>query len=107
MLGAVGTGLYPRAAYWVWRDQEDDEARGSKDRAASARGSHSDSFHDTIRCRGASCSTNHFQTPCGSESSIQAACSCTALNSETSATPSKVVPCQSNVECHRLAKCGV
>ncbi|GBN95102.1 hypothetical protein AVEN_248057-1 [Araneus ventricosus] len=34
-------------------DQEDDEARGAKDRVASTRESHSDSFHDAIRCRGA------------------------------------------------------
>ncbi|GBN92398.1 hypothetical protein AVEN_14430-1 [Araneus ventricosus] len=51
MLGAVRTRWYPRAAYRFWSDQEDDEARGSKDRAANARGSRSDSFHDTIRCR--------------------------------------------------------
>ncbi|GBM60918.1 Transposable element Tcb2 transposase [Araneus ventricosus] len=53
-----------------------------EDRATSAFGSHSDSFHDTIRCRGASCSINHFQMPCGSESSIQAPCSCAAFNTE-------------------------
>ncbi|GBO43232.1 hypothetical protein AVEN_256994-1 [Araneus ventricosus] len=107
MLGAVVTSWYPRAAYRVWSDQEDDEAIGSKDRAASARGYHSDSFDDTIICRGANCSTNHFQTPCGSESSIQAPCSYAAFNTETSTTPSTVVPCQSDVECHRLAKRGV
>ncbi|GBN51364.1 hypothetical protein AVEN_36195-1 [Araneus ventricosus] len=71
MFGAVDTRWYPRAVYRVWSNQEDDETRGSKNRAARARGSHSDSLHDTIRCRGSSCSTNHFQTPCGSESSIQ------------------------------------
>ncbi|GBN72753.1 hypothetical protein AVEN_40385-1 [Araneus ventricosus] len=71
MLGAVDTRLYPRAMYRVWSNQEDDETRGSKNRAGRARGSHSDSLHDTIRCRDASCSINHFQTPCGSESSIQ------------------------------------
>ncbi|GBM34243.1 hypothetical protein AVEN_60583-1 [Araneus ventricosus] len=98
MLGAVDTRWYPRAAYRVRSDQEDDDARGSKDRAASARGSHSESFHDTMTCRGASCSIKHFQKPCGSESSIQAPCSCTAFNTETSATPSTVVPCQSDVE---------
>ncbi|GBN14991.1 Transposable element Tcb2 transposase [Araneus ventricosus] len=79
MLEAVDTRWYLRATYRVWSDREDDEARGSKDRVVSARGSHSDSFLDTIRCRGSSGSTNHFQTPCGSESSIQAPCSCTAL----------------------------
>ncbi|GBM08917.1 hypothetical protein AVEN_57460-1 [Araneus ventricosus] len=107
MLGAVDTRWYLRAAYRVWSDQEDDEARGSKDSVVSARGSHSDSFHDTIRCRGASVFTNHFQKFCGSEFLIQAACSCTAFNTETSATPSTVVPCQSDLEWHRLEKCGV
>ncbi|GBO22863.1 hypothetical protein AVEN_47609-1 [Araneus ventricosus] len=62
-VGSSGHEMVP--AYQVWSDQTDDEAGGS-----SPRGSHSDSFHDTIRCRGASCSTNHFQTPCGSESSV-------------------------------------
>ncbi|GBM17218.1 hypothetical protein AVEN_223770-1 [Araneus ventricosus] len=99
MLGAVDTRWYPRAAFRVWSDQEDDEA--------SARGSHSESFHDTIRFWGASCSINHFQKLCGSESSIKAACSCTAFNTETSATPSTVVPYQSDVEFHRLEKRGV
>ncbi|GBL83689.1 hypothetical protein AVEN_132616-1 [Araneus ventricosus] len=107
MLGAVDTRWYLRAAYRVWSDQEDDEARESKDSVVRARGSHSDSFHDTIRCRGASGFTNHFQKPCGSEYLIQAPCSCTAFNTETSATPSTVVPYQSDVECHRLAKRGV
>ncbi|GBN48793.1 hypothetical protein AVEN_225720-1 [Araneus ventricosus] len=98
MFDAVVTSWYPRAAYRVWSDQEDDEEIGSKDRAASTRGYHSDSFHDTIRCRGASCFTNQFQTPCGSKSSIQAPCLCTAFNTETSTTPSTMVPCQSDVE---------
>ncbi|GBO13573.1 hypothetical protein AVEN_195405-1 [Araneus ventricosus] len=57
MLGEVDTRWYPRVAYREWRYQENDEARGSKDRVVSALGSHSDSFHDAIRCRGASCST--------------------------------------------------
>ncbi|GBO06976.1 hypothetical protein AVEN_151745-1 [Araneus ventricosus] len=91
MLGAVNTRWCLCVAYRVWSDQENDEARGSKDRVASARGSHSDSFHDTIRCRGASGFTHHFQTPCGSDSSVQAPCSCTSFNTETSATPSAVV----------------
>ncbi|GFU70097.1 DDE_3 domain-containing protein [Trichonephila clavipes] len=33
----------------VWSDQEDHEKRGSKDRAASTCGPHSDSFNDTSR----------------------------------------------------------
>ncbi|GFU89926.1 uncharacterized protein TNCV_164111 [Trichonephila clavipes] len=33
----------------VWSDQEDHEERGSKDRAASTCGPHSDSFNDTSR----------------------------------------------------------
>ncbi|GBO13375.1 hypothetical protein AVEN_47162-1 [Araneus ventricosus] len=107
MLGAVNTRWYLCAAYRVWSDQEDDEARGSKDRVSSARRSHSDSFHDIIRCSGASGFTHHFQTPRGSDSSAQAPCSCTAFNTETSATPSTVVPCQSDLEWHKLAKCGV
>ncbi|GBM35647.1 hypothetical protein AVEN_244531-1 [Araneus ventricosus] len=107
MLGGSGHEMVPACGVPVWSNQEDDEARGSTYRAASTRGFHSDLFRDTIRCRGASSSTNHFQTPCGSESSIQAPCSCTAFNTETSATPSTVVPCQSDVECHRLAKRGV
>ncbi|GFV56041.1 hypothetical protein TNCV_2266271 [Trichonephila clavipes] len=39
------------------------EERGSKDRAASTCGSHSDSFDDTSRRRRSNCSTNNFQTP--------------------------------------------
>ncbi|GFW86585.1 transposable element Tcb2 transposase [Trichonephila clavipes] len=40
---------YPRAENRVWSDQEDHEERGSKDRAASTCGPHSDSFNDTRR----------------------------------------------------------
>lgn len=36
MLGAVDTRWYKRAAHLVWSDQENDEARGSKDRASQA-----------------------------------------------------------------------
>ncbi|GFY12503.1 hypothetical protein TNCV_1799251 [Trichonephila clavipes] len=35
LLAAVDTRRYPRAENSVWRDQEDYEERGSKDRAAS------------------------------------------------------------------------
>ncbi|GFT23031.1 transposable element Tc1 transposase [Trichonephila clavipes] len=42
-------------------DQEDHEERGSKDRAASTCGPHSDSFNDTSRRRRSNCSTNNFQ----------------------------------------------
>ncbi|GFS71417.1 transposable element Tcb2 transposase [Trichonephila clavipes] len=42
--------------------------RGSKDRAASTCGPHSDSFNDTSRRRRSNCSTNNFQTPCRSKS---------------------------------------
>ncbi|GFX21832.1 transposable element Tcb2 transposase [Trichonephila clavipes] len=41
---------------------------GSKDRAASTCGPHSDSFNDTNRRRRSNCSTNNFQTPCRSKS---------------------------------------
>ncbi|GFU04431.1 transposable element Tcb2 transposase [Trichonephila clavipes] len=47
---------------------EDHEERGSKDRAASTCGPHSDSFNDTSRCRRRNCPTNNFQTPCRSKS---------------------------------------
>ncbi|GFU42223.1 hypothetical protein TNCV_4554091 [Trichonephila clavipes] len=40
---------YPRAENPVWSDQKDQEERGSKDRAASICGPHSDSFNDTSR----------------------------------------------------------
>ncbi|GFS82014.1 hypothetical protein TNCV_1790821 [Trichonephila clavipes] len=39
----------------VWSDQEDFEERGSKDRAASTCGPHSDSFNDTSRRRRSNC----------------------------------------------------
>ncbi|GFV17445.1 transposable element Tcb2 transposase [Trichonephila clavipes] len=42
--------------------------RGSKDRAASTCGPHSDSFNDTSRRRRSNCSTNNFQTPCRNKS---------------------------------------
>ncbi|GFU68425.1 hypothetical protein TNCV_2983531 [Trichonephila clavipes] len=43
--------------------KEDHEERGSKDRATSTCGPHSDSFNDTSRRRRSNCSTNNFQTP--------------------------------------------
>ncbi|KFM79333.1 hypothetical protein X975_04124, partial [Stegodyphus mimosarum] len=51
-----------------------DEARGSKekDRAGSTHESRSDSFHDPVRYGSVSCSINHFQMPCESESAILA-----------------------------------
>ncbi|GFT03354.1 uncharacterized protein TNCV_2985241 [Trichonephila clavipes] len=52
----------------VWSDQEDHEERGSKDRAASTCGPHSDSFNYTSKRRRSNCSTNIFQTPCRSKS---------------------------------------
>ncbi|GFY13834.1 uncharacterized protein TNCV_986061 [Trichonephila clavipes] len=58
----------PREENRVWSDQEDHEERGSKDRAASTCGPHSDSFNDTSRRRRSNCSTNNFQTPCKSKS---------------------------------------
>ncbi|GFY23415.1 hypothetical protein TNCV_3941101 [Trichonephila clavipes] len=45
----------------VWSDQEDHEEKGSKDRAASACGPHSDSFNDTSRRRRSNCSTNNLR----------------------------------------------
>ncbi|GFT20576.1 hypothetical protein TNCV_2184041 [Trichonephila clavipes] len=68
LLGVVDTRRYPRAENWVWRDQEDHEERGSKDRAASTCGPHSNSFNDTSRRRRSNCSTNNFQTPYRSKS---------------------------------------
>ncbi|GFU07740.1 hypothetical protein TNCV_4164351 [Trichonephila clavipes] len=41
---------------------------GSKDRAASTCGTHSDSLNDTSRGRRSNCSTNNFHTPCRSKS---------------------------------------
>ncbi|GFT18060.1 transposable element Tcb2 transposase [Trichonephila clavipes] len=64
LLEAVDTRRYPRAENRSWSDQEDHEERGSKDRAASTCGPHSDSFNDTSRRRRSNCSTNNFQTPC-------------------------------------------
>ncbi|GFY27880.1 uncharacterized protein TNCV_243451 [Trichonephila clavipes] len=52
----------------VWSVQEDHEERGSKDRAASTCGPHSDSFNDTSRRRRSNGFTNNFQTPCRSKS---------------------------------------
>ncbi|GFU16431.1 hypothetical protein TNCV_836131 [Trichonephila clavipes] len=66
LLGAVDTRRYPRTENRVWSDQEDHVERGSKDRAASTCGPHSDSFNDTSRRRRSNCSINNFQTPCGS-----------------------------------------
>ncbi|GFX02193.1 transposable element Tcb2 transposase [Trichonephila clavipes] len=68
VLRAVDTRRYPRVENRVWSDQEDHEERGSKDRAASTCGPHSDSFNDTGRRRRSNCSTNNFQTPCRSKS---------------------------------------
>ncbi|GFV65595.1 nose resistant to fluoxetine protein 6 [Trichonephila clavipes] len=68
LLGVVDTRRYPRAENRIWSDQEDHEERGSKDRAASTCGPHSDSFNDTSRRRCSNCSTNNFQTPCRSKS---------------------------------------
>ncbi|GFX18013.1 uncharacterized protein TNCV_1576921 [Trichonephila clavipes] len=104
LLGAVDTRRYPRVGKRVWSDQEDHEERGSKDRAASTCGPHSDSFNDTSRRRRSNCFTNNFLTPFRSKSLIQAPFPCTSFNTETSATASTVVPSQINVECHRLAK---
>ncbi|GFT95937.1 uncharacterized protein TNCV_312611 [Trichonephila clavipes] len=59
---------WTRAENRVWSDQEDHEERGSKDRAASTCGPHSDSFNDTNRRRRSNCSTNNFQAPCRSKS---------------------------------------
>ncbi|GFV08545.1 hypothetical protein TNCV_4064911 [Trichonephila clavipes] len=42
--------------------------RRSKDRVASTRGPHGDSFNDTSRRRRSNCFTNNFQTPCRSKS---------------------------------------
>ncbi|GFS96341.1 transposable element Tcb2 transposase [Trichonephila clavipes] len=54
----VDTRRYPRAENQVWSDEEDHEERGSKDRAASTCGPHSDSFNDTSRRRRSNCSTH-------------------------------------------------
>ncbi|GFW73524.1 hypothetical protein TNCV_4326811 [Trichonephila clavipes] len=67
-LGAVDTRRYPRVENRVLSDQEDHEERGSKDRAASTCGHHSDSFNDTSGRMRSKCSTNNFQTPCRSKS---------------------------------------
>ncbi|GFU07047.1 uncharacterized protein TNCV_410081 [Trichonephila clavipes] len=45
----MDTRRYSRAENRVWSDQEEHEERGSKDRAASPCGPHSDSFNDTSR----------------------------------------------------------
>ncbi|GFX68739.1 transposable element Tcb1 transposase [Trichonephila clavipes] len=53
-----------KTAGWSTRrvaGQEDHEERGSKDRAASTCGPHSDSINDTSRRRRSNCSTNNFQ----------------------------------------------
>ncbi|GFV03469.1 hypothetical protein TNCV_5060101 [Trichonephila clavipes] len=68
LLGAVDTRKCPRAENRVWSDQEDHEKRGSKDRAASTCGPHSDSFNDTSRRKRSNCPTNNFETPCRSKS---------------------------------------
>ncbi|GFU25520.1 HTH_Tnp_Tc3_2 domain-containing protein [Trichonephila clavipes] len=61
LLGAVDPRRYLRVENRVWSDQEDHEERGSKDRAASNCGPHSDSFNNTSRCRRSNCSTNNFR----------------------------------------------
>ncbi|GFS97951.1 uncharacterized protein TNCV_2018891 [Trichonephila clavipes] len=43
-----------------WSDKEDHEKRGSKDRAASPCGHHSELLNDTSRRRRSNCSTNKF-----------------------------------------------
>ncbi|GFU79177.1 hypothetical protein TNCV_2137001 [Trichonephila clavipes] len=53
--------MYLRAENRVWSDQEDHEERGSKDRAASICGPHSNSINDTSRRRRSNCSTNNFR----------------------------------------------
>ncbi|GFT77797.1 uncharacterized protein TNCV_8091 [Trichonephila clavipes] len=62
------TRRYQRVENQVWTDQEDHEERGSKDRAASTCGPHSDSLKDTSRRRRSNCSTNNYQTPYRSKS---------------------------------------
>ncbi|GFW56980.1 hypothetical protein TNCV_3472641 [Trichonephila clavipes] len=51
---------HPRAENRVWSDQENDEERGSKDRAASTCGLQSYSFNDTSRRRRSNCSKECF-----------------------------------------------
>ncbi|GFU91023.1 hypothetical protein TNCV_4923541 [Trichonephila clavipes] len=65
-LEIVGSSGHEKVLTWVWSDQEDREARGSKDSAASTCGQYSDSFNDTSRRRRNNSSTNNFQTPCRS-----------------------------------------
>ncbi|GFW00675.1 hypothetical protein TNCV_2284211 [Trichonephila clavipes] len=48
--------MYLRAENRAWSDQEDHEERGSKDRAPSTCGPHSNSFNDTSRRRRSNCS---------------------------------------------------
>ncbi|GFY08068.1 transposable element Tc3 transposase [Trichonephila clavipes] len=59
----MDTRKYPCLENRVWSNQEDHEERGSKDRAASTCGPHSDSFNDSSRRRRSNCSSNNFQTP--------------------------------------------
>ncbi|GFV03678.1 transposable element Tcb2 transposase [Trichonephila clavipes] len=66
IVGSVDTKRYSRVKNRVLSDQEDHKERGSKNRAASTSGPHSDSFNDTSRRRRSNCSTNKFQTPCRS-----------------------------------------
>ncbi|GFY11145.1 hypothetical protein TNCV_4471311 [Trichonephila clavipes] len=47
IVGSSGHEKVPTAENQVWSDREDHEERGSKDRAASTCGPHSDSFNDT------------------------------------------------------------
>ncbi|GFW36833.1 transposable element Tcb2 transposase [Trichonephila clavipes] len=49
IVGSNGHEKVPKRAKPVWSNQEDHEEKGSKDRAASTYGPHSDSFNDTSR----------------------------------------------------------
>ncbi|GFX26080.1 hypothetical protein TNCV_2274201 [Trichonephila clavipes] len=62
MLGTVETRWYPREENRFWSDPEDYDERGKL-----SRGSHTILFLDAIRRRATSCSTNHFQMLCESE----------------------------------------
>ncbi|GFX33462.1 hypothetical protein TNCV_4122961 [Trichonephila clavipes] len=68
IVGNSGHEKVPTRENRVWSDQEDHEERGSKDRAASTCGPHSDLTNDTSRRRLSNCSTNNFQIPCRNKS---------------------------------------
>ncbi|GFV40092.1 hypothetical protein TNCV_2915211 [Trichonephila clavipes] len=57
IVGSSGHEKVPTRENRVWSDQEDHEESGSKERAASTCGPHSDSFNDTSRHRRGNCST--------------------------------------------------